>query len=503
MVEFCAVREEGVEHRVGGPVREIASRDAEPEDFAGDIGPGARVVLLFDLDESADQAIGRRWTCSIPARPRTCRPTPRRGRPANVPESSGTGRGRGHGRQPGHVGCRVGEQDAKARLAEEPLVQHERGARVLARQWPADDVDGLGTLRHERKIEPPGPGAAISQVAVVGPDREIRPRGFVLRTAERAHQTAFGPRQVAVDSRRLDGLHRPGVGRTRAGGPPVGQVGTNDLADGRDPVCQGQGIAVALGQEQIAIGVDTSAEVEVGAGEKAEVVFREDTELKHRHRDGLQRPAHPNLGAAARPRGHGNVVGGNDALEPLVGPRGDGGAVGVGRRRIAAAVLRVRNRVARGAIGRDEVESRHHRRVRRERLDFGAGRRELRGEGVGEVGGQLLEPRVRDRIDLGLIAIHAARPLVGHDRRIESNHQTREQHHDHQDDHERDAALVRHSGLHETPHPFTFDAAHRYRSTKARLRRLTCVFSVFRTNCLVVRSTFRDRPESRIFTFRI
>ena len=106
-------------------------------------------------------------------------------------------------------------------------------------------------------------------------------------------------------------------------------------------------------------------------------------------------------------------------------------------------------------------------------------------------------------VRLRLIAVETACPLVGDDGGDEPHHQRRHEHQHHERDDEGDALLASRNRF-----LFLSDSAcmilpQRYRSTNARLRRLTCVTSVLCANCAVARSRCRERPVNAIFTLRI
>ena len=64
-------------------------------------------------------------------------------------------------------------------------------------------------------------------------------------------------------------------------------------------VRHGQGRAVAGREVDVGVRMDATAEIEVGPGKEAQVVLREEPELKDRDGDRLQGTPHADFGAAA------------------------------------------------------------------------------------------------------------------------------------------------------------------------------------------------------------
>ena len=141
------------------------------------------------------------------------------------------------------------------------------------------------------------------------------------------------------------------VAPVAAGGDrePVGQVGPDDFADRRDDVAHGERGGPVLRQVDVLVGVDAAAEVEVGAGEEAQVVLRVDAELEHRHGHRLHLATHPHLGGSAdrRARCPGrdvDDVGRDQPLQALERPVGNRGGHHHSRRdRVAGAATGARN----------------------------------------------------------------------------------------------------------------------------------------------------------------
>ena len=75
------------------------------------------------------------------------------------------------------------------------------------------------------------------------------------------------------------------------------------------PVSVSACCAAALGQEQVAVGMDAATEAEVRAGEEAQVDFREHPELEHRNRHRLHGAAQVHFAAGRGLGGDVDLIG--------------------------------------------------------------------------------------------------------------------------------------------------------------------------------------------------
>ncbi len=472
------------QERAGG---EIATREPQVQDLGGHVVEVACGVLTFDLQEPANEAgaVGLDVVRARRAGHRERRAPGRQdvGLRGDVAVPHGLHPGDGgerdwldggvHGRQVHDVVAGVRQQDPQAGHVEEALRRH--GWRVWSsRAGPADDVDRLGSVTHQRQVEPACAGATVGDVPVVRPDREVRPGRLVLSRGRRTDDAALAGGARAVErAEEAEGAgtgvqRHPHVALVRAG-DAVLQVRPDDLTDGSDAIGQRQGRGPVLLQEEVRVGVDAAAEIEVGTREERQVVLREDAELEDRDADGLHLTTHPHLAARDGSRGDGDFVRRDQTNQTLIGTRRD-------RTRGRRAC---RNAVARPAARRRVLEAIEDRRVGLEAIELAAGRTEVPSdEQIAEIGRQLLEPRMRRGIRLRLVAIEPAGLLVGHDEGDEPDQQGRHEHHDHDGRHEGHALFPAPSfGLHLRDF---HERTHMYRLTSARLRRLTCVASVFR-----------------------
>ena len=87
------------------------------------------------------------------------------------------------------------------------------------------------------------------------------------------------------------------------------------------------------------------------------------------------------------------------------------------------------------------------RRIRAQRRNLRGRRREVGREQRRQIGGDLLEPGVRGRVGLRLIAIEAAGARIGDDGGDKADHQRGDEHQDHQGNEERDALFAPRSRL--------------------------------------------------------
>ena len=221
----------------------------------------------------------------------------------------------------------------------------------------------------------------------------------------------------------------------------VRQVLPDHLADRRHLVRQRE--RGAAGEEQVAVGVDAPAEVEVRAGEEAQVHVREHAELKDRNGDGLDALLEMDLAAGRRAR---------DRVERVVGQQGDEPGVGTGLDR---AVPRVRTTVAVRVRKRDVIAGRAVRlrvgdprdrrlvRVDGQGVDLRAGRGEVDEEQVAEVGALLLEAGLRAIEGDVPVLVDAPVPLIAHDDGGKADQQGADQHQHQQRRDHRDAAVAR------------------------------------------------------------
>ena len=116
----------------------------------------------------------------------------------------------------------------------------------------------------------------------------------------------------------------------------VRKVGAEDLFHRRDAIVERQRLPIHVRQEQVAVGVHASAEVEVVAGVERQVGLGEHAELEHRHGDGLQLAPQPHFGIAGnRARRNRDRVLRDDALQPFVRSARDVAAVDVLGQRVA------------------------------------------------------------------------------------------------------------------------------------------------------------------------
>jgi hypothetical protein len=130
----------------------------------------------------------------------------------------------------------------------------------------------------------------------------------------------------------------------------------------------------------------------------------------------------------------------------LVGPGRDRAAVDrILRPRVAGRVGEPwLHPVARpgSATGCDERKALEGRRICSQRRNLRRRRREVGREQRRQIGRDLLEPGVRGRVRLRLIAIEAAGACVGDDGGDKADHQRGDEHQDHQGNEERDALFA-------------------------------------------------------------
>ena len=252
--------------------------------------PGAR--LLLDLDEAAEQRrVDRR---------RARRSSPR---PATAPNG-----GRGGARTASRVAdARLGDAERRparsrvtpGRVVMSAAVSDSRIRRLASEKNRSASTFGLVDVLvrpagrrirsigvraevRDRQVEPLRAGAAVRDVVVVGAGRQVRPRRLVLRRCRACRRGC--PRSVAR-ARNAPGaviaLHGAACSSCCVSQPFdrfVRMISPTAVTRSR----QRQRVAVALGEVQVRVGVHAAAEVEVRAGEEAQVVLREDAELEDR-----------------------------------------------------------------------------------------------------------------------------------------------------------------------------------------------------------------------------